>query len=250
MSILFASKGSYLRNWIKKDGSYQYGSIQPEAKEGLKELRRLYKEGTLDNQFLFRADNNIEELIKDGKCGIFFGEWWSGDNPLMQARSKNKDADWRPYLIETDSDGKTSYVQQNPVGKYVVVRKGFEHPEIVIKMHNVLFNKLQQEDSQLNEIAQYYKRNVDPTARPCSINVDYENALERSYENIQDYFICIAKTQYSLSSNPNDLNVPKNIKVEIKDYSINHAAKMIVLLCDNIYRMPGLNKEPRAKNFK
>lgn len=185
MSILFASKGSYLRSWIKKDGSYQYGSVQPEAKEGLKELRRLYKEGTLDNQFLFRADNNIEELIKDGKCGIFFGEWWSGDNPLMQARSKNKDADWRPYLIETDSDGKTSYVQQNPVGKYVVVRKGFEYPEIVIKMHNVLFNKLQQDDSQLNEIAQYYKRNVDPTARPCSINVDYENALERSYENIQ-----------------------------------------------------------------
>ena len=69
-------------------------------------------------------------------------------------------------------------------------------------------------------------------------------------KNIQDYFICIAKTQYSLSSNPNDLNVPQNIKIEIKDYSINHAAKMIILLCDNIYRMPGLNKDPRAKNFK
>ena len=64
MSILFASKGSYLRNWIKKDGSYQYGSIQPEAKEGLKELRRLYKEGTLDNQFLFRADNNNAMIVE------------------------------------------------------------------------------------------------------------------------------------------------------------------------------------------
>lgn len=184
MNILFACHGAYLQNWILKDGTYQYGSILPEAKEGLRELRRLYAEGTLDQEFLFRGDQNIEELIQEGKCGIFFGEWWSGDNPLMKAKELNKKADWRPYLIATDSDGKTSYVQQNPVGKYVVVRKGFEHPEILIKMHNVLFAGLENGKKEFDEIAMYYQKNVDPTARPCSINIDYNDALNRAYNNI------------------------------------------------------------------
>ena len=184
MNILFASHGAYLQNWILKDGTYQYGSILPEAKEGLRELRRLYAEGMLDQEFLFRGDQNIEELIQEGKCGIFFGEWWSGDNPLMKAKELNKKADWRPYLIATDSDGKTSYVQQNPVGKYVVVRKGFEYPEILIKMHNVLFAGLENGKKEFDEIAMYYQKNVDPTARPCSINIDYNDALNRAYNNI------------------------------------------------------------------
>ena len=184
MNLLFASKGTYLRNWIKKDGTYQYGSVQPEAKEALKELRNWYEEGILDNEFLFRADRNIEQLIAEGTCGIFFGEWWSGDNPLMKAKEENPEADWRPYLIQTDEDGKTSYVQQNPVGKYVVVRKGFEYPELVIKMHNVLFKELQHNEEDVTELAAYYEKNVDPTARPCSINVDYEDALWRAYEKI------------------------------------------------------------------
>ena len=184
MNILFASKGAYLRNWILKDGVYQYGSILPEAKEGLIELCQMYEEGILDQNFLFRGDQNIEQLIQEGNCGIFFGEWWSGDNPLMKAKKMNPKVDWRPYLIATDTDGKTSYVQQNPVGKYVVVRKGFEHPEIVVKMHNVLFDSLAHGDESTKEIAGYYEQNVDQTARPCSINVDYQDALKRAYKNI------------------------------------------------------------------
>ncbi len=69
-------------------------------------------------------------------------------------------------------------------------------------------------------------------------------------KNLQDYFICMSKTQYSLSSDPNLLNRPKDFNIVINGYSINHAAKMLVLVCDKVFRMPGLNKDPRAKNFK
>lgn len=183
MNILFASKGAYIKKWILKDGIYQYGSILPEAKEGLKELRRWYQNGILDQQFLFRGDQNIEQLIIDGKCGIFFGEWWSGDHPLMKAKETNKNADWRPYLIETDQDGRTSYVRQKPIGKYVVVRKGYQYPELVIKMHSVLFGE-EENEKERKEIIQYYEMNVDPTARPCCINVDYQDALKRFSDEI------------------------------------------------------------------
>lgn len=36
-----------------------------------------------------------------------------------------------------------------------------------------------------NEIAKYYQWNVDPTARPLAINVDYNDALQRSYHNLR-----------------------------------------------------------------
>lgn len=67
--------------------------------------------------------------------------------------------------------------------------------------------------------------------------------------NLQDYYICIAKTPYSLSSDATKINVPNNIEIKINDVEINYAAKTIVLICDKIYRMPGLNQKPKAKKF-
>jgi len=68
----------------------------------------------------------------------FFGPWWSPNNPLVDAVRKNSRADWKPYLITTDGTV-TNYFSQNPTYKYVVVRKGFKHQEIVVKILNVHF---------------------------------------------------------------------------------------------------------------
>lgn len=56
----------------------------------------------------------------------------------MSAMQKNPNAEWQPYLIQTDKDGQTSFASQNPNDKYVVVRKGYKHPEIVMKIVSVL----------------------------------------------------------------------------------------------------------------
>ncbi|MGL4950538.1 MAG: formate--tetrahydrofolate ligase, partial [Mycoplasma sp.] len=70
-----------------------------------------------------------------------------------------------------------------------------------------------------------------------------------SQQELQDYSICMAKTQYSLSSDDKVLNVPVNGKIEINKVEINHAAKFVILICGTIWKMPGLSKKPRAKNF-
>lgn len=79
------------------------------------------------------------------------------------------------------------------------------------------------------------------------INKDVQKVLELSA--LQDYFICIAKTQYSLTSNPEILNYSKNGKIVINKVEINHAAKLVIPICGNIWKMPGLPKLPLAKNF-
>ena len=185
--IIFASFGAFPKQWIyNEDGEVVYGSVQSEAKAALGKLRQMYQQRTLDNNFLMRESNNIIELIVSGKCGSFFGPWWSPNNPLMSAMQKNPDAEWQPYLIQTDKDGQTSFASQNPSDKCVVVRKGYKHPEIVMKIVSVLFDDLRYGEEGVREMERYYQDNVDPTARPLAINVDYKDALMRCYDSLKD----------------------------------------------------------------
>lgn len=185
LDIIFACFGAYPKQWIMNDdGEIVYGSVTDEAKEALSYISSLYNQGVIDNDFLLRTSTNICELIENGMCGSFFGPWWAPNNPLVNAVSRNPDADWQPYLIATDSDGTTSYHSQNPCYKYVVVRKGYEHLEIAAKMISVMFDKVRFDCTDSEEFKKYYQLNVEPTARPLSINVDYNNALSICYRNI------------------------------------------------------------------
>ena len=58
--------------------------------------------------------------------------------------------------------------------------------------------------------------------------------------------VCIAKTQYSFSTNPKLVNVPKNFELHVQDIVINAGAEMLVVVSGEIMRMPGLPKNPQA----
>lgn len=186
LDIIFACFGAYPKQWIYDEfGEVVYGSVTDEARQALEYISGLYEQGIIDNDFLLRTSTNICELIENGQCGSFFGPWWAPNNPLVNAVNANPEADWQPYLIATDADGSTSYHSQNPCYKYVVVRKGYEHPEIAAKMISVMFDKVRFECTDDEEFANYYQLNVEPTARPLSINVDYSDALSKCYTRIE-----------------------------------------------------------------
>ena len=65
--------------------------------------------------------------------------------------------------------------------------------------------------------------------------------------NINDFPICIAKTQYSFSDNEKAYGVAKDFEFKINDIVINNGARFIVAIAGQIMRMPGLPKEPQAK---
>ncbi len=187
MDIVFAASGAYPKQWIRNEnGEICYGSVLPEAKEALAKLRSMYEENILDQNFLLRTSTNNIELITQGLCGSFFGPWWAANNPLMEAIAADSDAVWEPFLLQTEDDGSTSYHTQNPTYKYVVVRKGYEHPEIACKIVSALFDYVRYEDDYDSEFEAYYQDNVDPTARPLAINVDYSDALTKCYHELTD----------------------------------------------------------------
>ncbi len=186
LDLVFACYDAYPKQWIEKDGNIIYGSVDSNVKAALSRIQSMYKNKTIDPDFLIRSTKNIVSTIIEGKCGSFFGPWWAPNNPLVDAIKTDPNAVWKPYMIETSGDGTTSYHSQNPSSKFVVVRKGFEHPEIVFKIISVIFDYLRFENTTVEEINEYFRLNVDPTARPISINVDYNQALLISYESISD----------------------------------------------------------------
>lgn len=66
---------------------------------------------------------------------------------------------------------------------------------------------------------------------------------------ISHYPICIAKTQYSFSSDPKAYGVAKDFELKVRDVIINNGAEMIVVVMGEIMRMPGLPKEPQARKI-
>ena len=66
---------------------------------------------------------------------------------------------------------------------------------------------------------------------------------------VSHYPICIAKTQYSFSSDPKAYGVAKNFELKVRDIIINNGAEMIVVIMGEIMRMPGLPKDPQAKRI-
>lgn len=102
----------------------------------------------LDSRFLLREPENINRLVVEGKCGAVFGRWWAPNNPLSAAYSADNTAVWKPYLFSYENDKKVQVFESYDDSMYVVVRKGFEHPEIVGKYVSALFDYARYGDDQ------------------------------------------------------------------------------------------------------
>lgn len=72
-----------------------------------------------------------------------------------------------------------------------------------------------------------------------------------TYEQMgyQDFPICIAKTQYSISDNPDLLGYPKDYELKVDDVNIYTGAKFVVVYLGNIMTMPGLPPHPNYEQI-
>ncbi len=61
--------------------------------------------------------------------------------------------------------------------------------------------------------------------------------------------VCIAKTQYSFSADPNWYGVAKDFRLKINDLVINQGSEFIVAIAGQMMRMPGLPADPQAKRI-
>ena len=62
--------------------------------------------------------------------------------------------------------------------------------------------------------------------------------------------VCIAKTQYSFSTDPNLKGAPSNHLVAIREVRLSAGAGFIVVVCGDIMTMPGLPRVPAANSIR
>jgi formyltetrahydrofolate synthetase len=81
-----------------------------------------------------------------------------------------------------------------------------------------------------------------------------DKAVRNRIKELQDggyghFPICMAKTQYSFSSDPNLKNAPDNFVLPIREVRLAGGAEFVILICGDIMTMPGLPRTPSANSI-
>ena len=81
-----------------------------------------------------------------------------------------------------------------------------------------------------------------------------DKKVRNQFQKLEDdgfgeYPICMAKTQYSFSTDPLLMGAPSGHDVPIKEVRLSAGAEFIVVVCGDIMTMPGLPRIPAAENI-
>ena len=81
-----------------------------------------------------------------------------------------------------------------------------------------------------------------------------DTKVRKQIQKLQDdgfgeYPVCVAKTQYSFSTDAQLLGAPEDHVVKIREVRLSAGAEFVVMICGNILTMPGLPKVPAANRI-
>ena len=86
-------------------------------------------------------------------------------------------------------------------------------------------------------------------------DISMDSKVKELFREFQDagfgnYPVCIAKTQYSFSTDPNAKGAPTGHTLNVRDVRLSAGAEFIVVICGEIMTMPGLPKVPSANTIR
>ncbi|WP_334073289.1 MULTISPECIES: sugar ABC transporter substrate-binding protein [Paenibacillus] len=173
--------------WLEgKEGGVVYGSTTEGTKQALGVLADWYKQGILDIQFGTRTWDEVMALLTSGQSGIAFGPWHIPDWGLSTVKQMDGNAVFTAYALE-DENGKINVAHANPSDQFIVVKKGYAHPELAIKIVNLFYDKLANDKNiatTMPEVAKYQKDAVDGSARPFNIEINSATSLLDDFSDI------------------------------------------------------------------
>lgn len=138
---IFNAFDAYPSAWVRgADGKLVFGSVQPEVKDALAFLHKLYAEGYIEQDFGAKDPAKVAEISAAGQAGVNFGLMWNATTPLQATKNNFPDSDWRAYPIVSKDDQPANPQIKLAVSTYYVVSKDFAHPEALPKIINFFTN--------------------------------------------------------------------------------------------------------------
>ena len=85
-------------------------------------------------------------------------------------------------------------------------------------------------------------------------SISASSSVKKQIDDLQNsgygkYPVCVAKTQYSFSTDPTLRGAPSDHDISIREVRLAAGAEFIVMVCGDIMTMPGLPKVPAAEKI-
>jgi formate--tetrahydrofolate ligase len=119
----------------------------------------------------------------------------------------------------------------------------------LIKHHKSQFRTLYEDDLSLWEKAKHVARTIygaDDIMADKKVRAQFKQFQDDGYGH---YPVCMAKTQYSFSTDPQLMGAPTGHTVPIREIRLATGAEFVVIVCGEIMTMPGLPRKPASENI-
>jgi formate--tetrahydrofolate ligase len=112
------------------------------------------------------------------------------------------------------------------------------------------FHPLYPDDLSLWEKTRLIAKEIYGAADISADKAVRDRFAELEKEGFGKFPICVAKTQYSFSTNPDAKGAPSGFTIPVREVRLSAGAEFVVVVCGDIMTMPGLPKVPAANNIE
>ncbi len=211
---------------IKYHGGIEKEKIQEESIEGLeKGIDNLYRHiENIKNKFGLNVIVAINKYIQDT------------DKEIEFLRKKLEEKDVQLSLVEgwaKGGEGATDIAEK--IVNLVDEKENFQY---MYELEDTIQDKIKKVANKI-----YGAQSVEYSEEALN---EINNIKKLGYANLP---ICIAKTQYSFSDDPKNLECKGNYNIHVRNVELKSGAGFIVVLAGKIMTMPGLPRVPAAESI-
>ncbi len=166
-------------------GQNVYGGTTEGTKKALAYLADLYQKGYIQADFATQSAAQEREVIAQGKVGIVMGNHAIPTYMINTLHEIDPSVSWRAIVAPTETGEQNRILLSSSINGFIVVNKEFEHPEIAIKMANIVVSALY--NSSVGDWW-YYDQNASYSLSPFNVfmpafsNLDTYLELQKAFE--------------------------------------------------------------------
>lgn len=188
MQLVMSAYQAYPKSWVEKDGQLVYGSIQPEVKEGLARMAEWYQKGYIDQEFVTKDSDRLNQDIAAGDVLSFWAAWWfvTATGQDLWTGVEGSETVAMPFL--TDASGNSGITNQVCFTPGRAITTKCEHPEAFIYILNEYLDSFYRNYEALREKMKneyQYEFKYPVTEQRAALNP--EEVAENGVEPIYDY---------------------------------------------------------------
>ena len=175
---------AYPTIWVDgPGGTIVHGATLPETRDALAAWASWYAEGLVRSDF---GTLNTQAMLEDaynGRAGVYAQQNWAGwQVGADMVRNQGPDSYFMPLDLPSVDGRKVMYPIVFPNGVYNVVRRGYEHPEVLIKLVNnyihVLDEAMVQGTMPLEEVLPFNTNDMHHVTGPFKVEFNHYRDIQ------------------------------------------------------------------------